>query len=94
MLTGQLTSGALALGKAVQRLYTEGETDYSLEPLIATDGQDQPIGRIRNGDAVVFCCRRGEREAELTEAFTLTDFEYFSRPPLGSIAVRHPDPLP
>ena len=53
--------------------------------MIATDAQDQPLGRIRNGDAVIFCCRRGEREVELTEAFTTPGFEPFPRPPLDQL---------
>ena len=34
---------------------------------------------INDGDSVIFCCRRGEREIELTEAFTEPDFTHFSR---------------
>ena len=58
MLTDKVTHGAIALGKAVRELYAEGQTDYSLEPIIITDQQGEPIGRIQDGDAVVFCCRR------------------------------------
>ncbi|MGB8981319.1 MAG: hypothetical protein WCC12_05545 [Anaerolineales bacterium] len=80
MLTNQLTHGCLALGKAVRKLYESGQTDYSLEPIVLTDGQDHPLGRVRDGDAVIFCCRRGEREIQLTEAFTETAFDHFPRP--------------
>lgn len=38
-----------------------------------------PVGRIRDHDAVVFCCRRGEREIELTELFTADDFRAVER---------------
>jgi 2,3-bisphosphoglycerate-independent phosphoglycerate mutase len=61
-------------------MYAEGQTDYSLEPIVLTDGQGKPIGRIQDGDAVVFCCRRGEREIQLTEAFTEQGFDRFPRP--------------
>jgi 2,3-bisphosphoglycerate-independent phosphoglycerate mutase len=60
-------------------LYGEGQTDYSLEPLVLTRN-GVPLGRIQDGDAVIFCCRRGEREIELTEAFTETGFPHFPRP--------------
>jgi 2,3-bisphosphoglycerate-independent phosphoglycerate mutase len=63
----------------------QGQTDYSLEPLVRTDDQDHPIGRIQDGDAVIFCCRRGEREIQLTEAFTETGFERFPRPNLQNL---------
>jgi 2,3-bisphosphoglycerate-independent phosphoglycerate mutase len=80
MLANKITHGALALGKAVRELYAEGQTDYSLEPIILTDAHGIPLGRIKDGDAVIFCCRRGEREVELTEAFTQSDFPHFPRP--------------
>ncbi|MBQ6595395.1 MAG: phosphoglycerate mutase (2,3-diphosphoglycerate-independent) [Clostridia bacterium] len=72
--------GALALAGAVEEAYRNGQTDYYLEPMVRVDGAGAPVGRIRNGDSVVFCCRRGEREIELTEAFTDPDFDRFSRP--------------
>ena len=71
--------GGLALSRAVEAAYARGETDYSLEPMVRTDRNGTPVGRIRDGDSVVFCCRRGEREIELTEAFTEPDFDRFPR---------------
>ncbi len=70
MLVNKITHGAIALGRAVRDVYAEGQTDYFLEPMVLTGAQGEPVGRIQNGDAVIFCCRRGEREIELTEAFT------------------------
>jgi 2,3-bisphosphoglycerate-independent phosphoglycerate mutase len=43
------------------------------------------VGRIGAGDGVVFCCRRGERQIQLTEAFTESDFPHFARPPLPGL---------
>jgi len=85
MLTDKVTHGAMALGKAVKELYAEGQTDYSLEPIVLTDPQGEPMGRIKDGDAVIFCCRRGEREIELTEAFTEPAFDRFPRPDLQNL---------
>ncbi|MGE5250876.1 MAG: phosphoglycerate mutase (2,3-diphosphoglycerate-independent) [Bacteroidota bacterium] len=85
MLTNQLVRGGFALGKAVRGLYSEGQTDYSLEPLVLVDEAGSPLGRIRDGDAVIFCCRRGERQIQLTEAFTAPDFKHFPRPPLPNL---------
>ncbi len=78
--TSHLTRGGTALANAVRELYREGQTDYSLEPIILVDAQGNPIGRIKDGDAVVFCCRRGEREIQLTEAFAEPGFDRFPRP--------------
>jgi 2,3-bisphosphoglycerate-independent phosphoglycerate mutase len=72
--------GANSLARAVRELYSEGQTDYSLDPIVLTDAQGNPIGRILDGDVVIFCCRRGEREIELTEAFTEPGFDRFPRP--------------
>ena len=85
MLTDKITHGEIAMCRAVRELYAEGQTDYSLEPIVLTDAQDEPIGRIKNGDAVIFCCRRGEREIELTEAFTESEFDRFPRPDLQDL---------
>ena len=71
--------GGEALARAVEAAYGRGETDYSLEPMVLTDAQGKPVGKIHDGDHVVFCCRRGEREIELTEAFTEPDFRHFER---------------
>ncbi len=62
----------------VQKLHTRGYSAYWLPPIVARRG-GEPIGRIRAGDSVVFCCRRGEREIQLTEAFTDPTFFGFSR---------------
>ena len=71
--------GGLALAKAVETAYAQGQTDYSLEPMVRVDANGAPVGKIQDGDSVIFCCRRGEREIELTEAFTEPDFSRFPR---------------
>jgi len=74
-----LLHGGEALAKAVEAAYAQGQTDYSLEPMVQVDAAGAPVGRIKDGDHVVFCCRRGEREIELTEAFTDPNFDKFDR---------------
>jgi 2,3-bisphosphoglycerate-independent phosphoglycerate mutase len=71
--------GGTILAEAVRELYRQGQTDYSLGPVVLVDGQDQPIGLIKDSDSVIFCCRRGDREIELTEAFVERDFAHFTR---------------
>jgi len=80
MLTKALARGGTALADAVRELYQTGQTDYYLEPVVLTDADGQAMGRIRDGDAAIFCCRRGEREIQLTEAFTDPGFDHFPRP--------------
>jgi 2,3-bisphosphoglycerate-independent phosphoglycerate mutase len=74
-----LARGGTALADAVRELYRERQTDYWLEPIVLVDVHGKPVGRIQDGDAVVFCCRRGEREIQLTEAFVEPDFDGFRR---------------
>ena len=65
--------GGAQLAEAVRHAYAAGQDDYHLEPMVLTE-RGVPVGRIRDHDAVVFCCRRGEREIELTELFTADAF--------------------
>lgn len=69
----QKTHGGTELAAMVRKAYDAGQIDYSLEPM--TLG----TGFIKDGDSVVFCCRRGEREIELTEMFTDPDFDRVER---------------
>lgn len=71
-----------SLGAAVRARYRAGEDDEAMEPLVRVDAAGHPIGRIRDGDYVVFYDIRGEREIELTQAFVDTDFPHFHRRPM------------
>ena len=74
-----MLSGGEALAKAVEKVYrTTSQDDYHLEPLNLYENQ-QPVGCVKAGDGVIFCCRRGEREVELTDAFTDPNFSGFAR---------------
>jgi len=77
--------GGTSLANEVRNVYAEGQTDYSIEPILRVDAQGFPIGRIESGDSVIFCCRRGEREIELTESFTDPLFSHFQRPELKDL---------
>jgi len=79
----------------VTSLYKDGHTAYWLPPLVLM-GKEGPIGRIKQGDSVIFCCRRGEREIQLTQAFTDQHFKGFSRKRLHPLTfvpftLYHPD---
>ena len=76
--------GGAQLAEAVKRVYELGQDDYHLEPmLLVEDGK--PVGKIADGDSVVFCCRRGEREIELTEMFTDDPFDKVERRKLNDL---------
>ena len=58
-----------AMSEAVRGAYRRGQEEETMEPLCRVDDAGQPVGRIQDGDFVVFYDIRGEREVELTEAF-------------------------
>jgi len=63
--------------KAIRQAYKEGQEDEALEPLVAVDSAGTPIGRIQDGDSVIFYDIRGEREIEITESLTDPEFAHF-----------------
>ena len=77
--------GGDALARAVENAYRAGGTDYSLEPLNLEDASGDAVGIVKPGDAVIFCCRRGEREIELTDAFVDPAFNGFEREKLSPL---------
>lgn len=68
------------MSQAVLDRYRLGEDDEAMEPMVLADGQGAPVGRIRNGDYVIFYDIRGEREVELTAAFVSPEFHEFEIP--------------
>lgn len=67
------------LARAIQKEYENGQTDYYMHPLVVIDKANKPVGVISDGDSVIFCCKRGEREIQLTDSFVNPQFNYFER---------------
>jgi len=65
------------LVEAIQKAYRAGEEDEELDPIIAVDSTDKPIGRFKDGDHVIFYDIRGEREIQITESLTDDKFAHF-----------------
>ncbi len=64
---------------AVAASYAAGKTDEFIEPVvIVRDGR--PVGRIRQGDSVIFLNFRGDRARQITRALTEDGFDRFPRP--------------
>ena len=78
-------AGGEALARAAEKRYETVASEYHFEPLNLKDAAGAPVGLVKDGDGVIFCCRRGERETELTDAFTDPDFKGFDRPRLNSL---------
>lgn len=70
-----------AIVKAVKDAYRSGQEDEALLPIVAVDRDGRPIGRLQNGEHVIFYDIRGEREVELTQTLTEREFSHFERKP-------------
>ena len=70
------------IAEAVRQAYRQGEEDEAMEPRVLVGHGEAPVGRIGDGDYVIFYDIRGEREIELTEAFTDPEFSHFPAAPI------------
>ncbi len=61
------------------RRHTPDLVDQDMPPFVIVDENDQPVGKMRDGDAVIMMNFRGDRAIEITEAFCLDDFNGFDR---------------
>jgi 2,3-bisphosphoglycerate-independent phosphoglycerate mutase len=75
---GRLFASAL---DAVEKLREEnpGIIDQDLPPFVVAGENGEPVGRIVDGDSVVFFNFRGDRSIEISRAFTEDDFHEFER---------------
>ena len=64
---------------AIQASYAEKVTDEFVVPTVITDGTGTPLGRIRDGDVVIFFNFRADRARELTQALAFPLFKEFDR---------------
>jgi len=67
--------------EAVQTMYDEDTkmTDQYLESFVVTDENNKPVGKIRNGDGIIFMNFRGDRAIEISQAFEDKEFDKFDR---------------
>jgi 2,3-bisphosphoglycerate-independent phosphoglycerate mutase len=72
-----------SFSEAIRKAYAAGQEDEALEPIVRVDAAGRPVGRIAEGDSVIFYDIRGEREVELTEAFVDPGFRHFPVRRLG-----------
>lgn len=70
--------------KCLQDSYANGITDEYIEPSVICEG-GQPIATIKDGDGVIFFNFREDRARQLTQAFTVPEFDKFSRKQLNLV---------
>ncbi|WPD24091.1 MAG: 2,3-bisphosphoglycerate-independent phosphoglycerate mutase [Candidatus Electrothrix scaldis] len=63
--------------QAVKDSYSREETDEFIKPTVLLNDEGEAVGRISDGDAIVFFNFRADRVRELCHAFSDTDFQGF-----------------
>ncbi|MBN1795789.1 MAG: 2,3-bisphosphoglycerate-independent phosphoglycerate mutase [Sedimentisphaerales bacterium] len=70
---------AKSAAEAIANSYAEDVTDEFIEPVSIVNEENEPIGKIEDGDGVIFFNFRGDRPREITRPFVQNDFKEFSR---------------
>lgn len=65
------------MSEAIRAAYRRGEEEETMGPIVCRDDQGQPVGRIADGDYLIFYDIRGEREIELSRTLTDPSFDEF-----------------
>ncbi len=68
---------ATDITSAMQESYEKGVTDEFMKPIVVVDEKGEAIGKVREGDVVVFFNFRNDRAKELTIALTQKDMPEF-----------------
>ena len=71
--------------KKLEEFYEQDITDGYIKPIVITDEKQEPIGNIKNNDAVIFFNFREDSARQLTRAFVSENFNEFPRPPLENL---------
>jgi 2,3-bisphosphoglycerate-independent phosphoglycerate mutase len=58
---------------AMQKSYDEGVTDEFMKPIVVVGSDGEPIGKVKEGDVIVFFNFRNDRAKELTIVLTQKD---------------------
>ena len=73
---GVRTKDALS---ALEKSYDAGVTDEFIEPIVVVGESGEPVGSMRDGDAVIFFNFRADRARQITRALTDPGFDDFER---------------
>ncbi len=77
----------LSAEEAVSTYYAEDSTitDQYMDAFVIGDMDGQPVGTIKDGDAVICFNFRGDRAIEISRAFTEPELDEFDRGPLPDV---------
>jgi len=63
----------------IREYYDQDITDAYIKPIVITDDNQNPIGAVKNNDAIIYWDFREDSTRQLTEAFVKKDFDKFER---------------
>lgn len=66
------------MSDAIRAAYARGEEEETMGAIVRVDEAGHPVGRIADGDYVIFYDIRGEREIELSRTLTDPTFDEFA----------------
>jgi 2,3-bisphosphoglycerate-independent phosphoglycerate mutase len=67
---------------AIQASYAAGKSDEFVEPTVIVDADGAPLGKVQDGDGVIFFNFRPDRARQITRAFTHSAPEGSAQPPV------------
>ncbi len=70
---------ACSAEEAIKKAYNRGETDEFIKPTVIIDSKSNPIGLIQDNDSLIFFPFRPERMCQLSETFTLKQYNYLDK---------------
>ena len=73
LIVNGIGTSALNMVDAMQASYNNGVTDEFMKPIFVTDNNGHAIGKLKEGDVIVFFNFRNDRTKELTIALTQKD---------------------
>jgi 2,3-bisphosphoglycerate-independent phosphoglycerate mutase len=73
LLVGGVGAPTTSIIEALKESYEKGVTDEFIKPIVVTDNEGKPLGKVQEGDVIVFFNFRNDRTKELTIALTQKD---------------------
>ena len=67
--------------QAISDAYAQGENDEFVQPRVMVDENGEPVGRLKDGDGVIFFNFRSDRARQITRALADDGFDAFDRGP-------------
>lgn len=79
VLVGESSGGMFSPVDYLRKMYRSGTGDEFIPPVSVLNEQKEPVGPIKDGDAVIFFNFRADRARQITRALTETGFADFER---------------